>query len=110
MKGNISYWKFFKSFWSWREELDWLKFIVAVTLVLVLITQGRVEYPDHIEIQYHDSAYLMLWGSAIGLFYCVLLVLRGILTAIFTALLGIESFFGCKFTKDYYNAQVREED
>lgn len=109
MKENVSYWKFFKSFWTWKEEVSSLKFIVAVTLVLVLIAQGHVEYPDNVESVHQIGALLILWAFAIGLFYTILLTIKLTLTTIFTILLGIELFFESEASRNYYDVQVRKE-
>ena len=108
VKETVSYWKFFKSFWTWREEVSSLKFIVAITLVLVLITQGSVEYPDSIESVHQIEVLLILWAFAIGLLYICLLTLKLTLTTIFTILLGVKLYFGSEASRNYYDVQVRK--
>ena len=109
MKEAVSYWKFFKSFWTWKEEVSSLKFIVAFTLVLVLINQGNVEYPDNFESVHQIGALLILWAFTTVLFYTGLLTLKLILTTIFTILLGVELYFGSEDSRNYYDVQVRKE-
>ena len=106
MKENVSYWKFFKSFWSVKGVVEWFTFSAAVMLALNVIAQ----YPFDINLDDKILSILSIYIISVTATFVSLMLVSAFIDLVFTLCLLVDMTFGnTRIARRYYNARVRKE-